>query len=558
MPPLDTPAPATRVDFQTEIAAWRHWKLAVDGEIATLLLDVQEEGLASGYRLKLNSYDLGVDIELNDAVQRLRFEHPTVRAVIIASAKERIFCAGANIPMLAQSSHGSKVNFCRFTNETRNAIEDASRCSGQVWLTMIAGVAAGGGYELALATDWILMADDGSTAVSLPEVALLAVLPGTGGLTRLVDKRKVRRDRADFFCGIAEGVRGARAVAWGLVDEVVPRSRLADAARERARALAARSDRPREAVGVRLEPLERHFEPDAVAYKHVRVKLDRRLGIATLMVRGPRAAPPGDLAAIHAAGAGCWPLALARQLEDAILHLRTNEPSIGTWVLRSRGSAAHVAAFDAALLQHRDDWLVREIVLYLKRVLKRLDVTPRSLIALIEPESCFSGTLLELVLAADRSFMLAGLRGDDPTVAALRLTGMNFGPLPMGNDLSRLAVRFLGTPERVEEAEAAIGRTLDAAAADRLGLVTFTPDEIDWDDEVRIAIEERASFSPDALSGLEANLRFAGPETVETKIFARLSLWQNWIFQRPNAVGERGALKLYGTGQKAAYDPDRV
>jgi benzoyl-CoA-dihydrodiol lyase len=556
MPPLDTPAP--RVDFQTEIAAWRHWKLAVDGEIATLLLDVQEEGLAPGYRLKLNSYDLGVDIELNDAVQRLRFEHPAVRAVIIASAKERIFCAGANIPMLAQSSHGAKVNFCRFTNETRNAIQDASRNSGQVWLTMIAGVAAGGGYELALATDWILMADDGSTAVSLPEVALLAVLPGTGGLTRLVDKRKVRRDRADFFCGTAEGVRGARAVDWGLVDEVVPRSRLADAARERAGVLAARSDRPRGAAGVRLEPLERQFEPDAVSYKHVRVKLDRRLGVATLTVRGPRAGPPADVAAIHAAGAAFWPLALARQLEDAILHLRTNEPSLGTWVLRSRGSAGYAAAFDAALLQHRDDWLVREIVLYFKRVLKRLDVTPRSLIALIEPGSCFSGTLLELVLAADRSFMLAGPRGDDPTVAALRLTEMNFGSLPMGNDLCRLAVRFLGAPERLEEARATIGRALDAAAADRLGLVTFTPDEIDWDDEVRIAIEERASFSPDALSGLEANLRFAGPETVETKIFARLSLWQNWIFQRPNAVGERGALKLYGTGQKAAYDPDRV
>jgi benzoyl-CoA-dihydrodiol lyase len=559
MPPLDTSAPAARVDFQTDVAAYRHWRLQLDGEIATLLLDVQEDGLAPGYRLKLNSYDLGVDIELNDAVQRLRFEHPAVRAVIIASAKERIFCAGANIPMLAQASHGWKVNFCKFTNETRNAIEDASRFSGQAYLTMIAGVAAGGGYELALATDYILMADDGSTAVSLPEVALLAVLPGTGGLTRLVDKRKVRRDRADFFCTIAEGIRGARAAEWGLVDEVVARSQLAEAARERARALAARSDRPRDGEGVRLEPLARRFDADAVTYDHVGVTLDRRLGVATLTIHGPGAEPPRDLAAIHQAGAGFWPLALARQLEDAILHLRTNEPAIGTWVLRSRGGAAFVAAVDAALLEHRGDWLVREISLYLKRVLKRLDVTSRSLIALVEPESCFAGTLLELVLAADRSFMLAGPRSDgDPATAALRLTGMNFGPLAMGNDLTRLAVRFLGAPARVDEARAAMSGDLDAAAADRLGLVTFTPDEIDWDDEVRIAIEERASYSPDALTGLEANLRFAGPETIETKIFARLSLWQNWIFQRPNAVGERGALSLYGTGQKAAIDPDRV
>jgi benzoyl-CoA-dihydrodiol lyase len=560
MASLEAPSAAgeteARVDFRTHPAAYRHWKLGFDGQIATLLLDVQEDGgIRPGYRLKLNSYDLGVDIELHDAMLRLRFEHPEIRAVILTSGKERVFCAGANIPMLAQASHGWKVNFCKFTNETRNAIEEASRLSGQAYLSAINGVAAGGGYELALASDYILMADDGSTAVSLPEVPLLAVLPGTGGLTRLVDKRKVRRDRADVFCTLVEGIRGARAVEWGLVDEVVPRSRLQKAAIERAEAFAERSDRPLGAKGIVLEPLERRLAADSLDYEHVGVRLDRRLGVAEIAIHAPRSDPPRDVEGIHSAGSRFWPLALARQLDDAILHLRVNEPELGTWVLRSAGNMDFAAAVDEILLRHQDDWLVREITLYLKRVLKRLDVTSRSLVALVEPESCFAGTLAELVLAADRSFMMQGGAGKP---ALLRLTGMNFGPLAMCNDLPRLAGRFLGSPERVAEARAEIGRDLDAAAAERLGLVTFIPDEIDWEDEVRIAIEERASYSSDALTGMEASLRFAGPETLESKIFARLSAWQNWIFQRPNAVGKRGALALYGSGQKPRFSKDRV
>ena len=558
MPPeLATAATDAEVDFETRPSAYRHWKLRCEGEIATLLLDVQEEGLRPGYRLKLNSYDLGVDIELRDAVQRLRFEHPEVRAVIVTSGKDRVFSAGANIPMLAQASHAWKVNFCKFTNETRNDIEDASRHSGQVYLAALNGIAAGGGYELALATEFILMADDGSTAVSLPELPLLAVLPGTGGLTRLVDKRKVRRDHADYLCTVAEGIRGVRAVEWGLVDAAVPRSRLQAAAVERARALASGSDRPREAAGITLAPLVRRREADRMVYDHLEISLDRRRAVADLLIHGPNDEPPGDLAAIHAAGSTYWPLALARALDDAILHLRANEPEIGCWVLRSRGDVDRVAAVDEALLRHRDDWLLREIRLYLKRVLKRLDVTSRSLITLVEPGSCFAGTLLEFVLAADRSFMAAA-DGESEDAARLRLTGMNFGPLPMCNDLTRLATRFLGATERLDALRDAASQDLDAAAAERLGLVTFTPDDIDWEDEVRIAIEERASFSPDALTGMEANLRFAGPETMESKIFARLSAWQNWIFQRPNAAGEQGALKLYGTGQKAAFGRQRV
>jgi benzoyl-CoA-dihydrodiol lyase len=546
------------VDYRTHPAAYRHWRLRFDGEIATLLLDVQEDGgLLHDYKLKLNSYDLSVDIELHDAMLRLRFEHPEIRAVILASGKERVFCAGANIPMLGQSSHGWKVNFCKFTNETRNAIEEASRFSGQAYLCAINGVAAGGGYELALASDYILMADDGSTAVSLPEVPLLAVLPGTGGLTRLVDKRRVRRDRADVFCTLVEGIRGPRAVEWGLVDALVARSRLMATAVERARALAQKSDRPSGASGILLDPIERRSEADRLDYDHVRVRLDRRLGVAEITILGPRSEPPQELEDIQSAGASFWPLALARQLDDAILHLRTNEPDLGTWVLRSTGDMDLAAAADETLLRHRNDWLVREITLYLRRAFKRLDVTSRSLIALIEPESCFAGTLLELVLAADRSFMMQGT-SDQKTRALLRLTGMNLGSLAMCNGLSRLATRFFDAPERVDAAHAEIGRDLDAAAADRLGLVTFTPDEIDWEDEVRIAIEERASYSPDALTGMEANLRFAGPETMESKIFARLSAWQNWIFQRPNAVGERGALALYGTGQKPRFKKGRV
>ncbi|MBI3706535.1 MAG: 2,3-epoxybenzoyl-CoA dihydrolase [Proteobacteria bacterium] len=555
-----TAGQARRIDFQTRPEQYRHWKLECDGRVAVLRLDVDEDaGLSSSYKLKLNSYDLGVDIELYDAVQRLRLEHPEVAAVVITSAKDRVFCAGANIAMLGQSAHWEKVNFCKFTNETRNGIEDAGRFSGQTYLCEINGTAAGGGYELALAADYILMADDGATAVSLPEMPLLAVLPGTGGLTRLVDKRKVRRDRADYFCSVIEGIRGKRAVEWGLVDEVVPRTRLAAVTQKRASALAARSDRPAAAKGIALSPLNRRFEPDAVTYDYVAIALDRRRGIAEITVHGPHAAVAGDLPAIHAAGVGFWPLALARELDDAILHLRTNEPGVGTWVLRSRGNADWVAAADAALLAHEGDWLVREITLYLKRVLKRLDVTSRSLIALVEPGSCFAGTLLELVLAADRSFMLDGtLAGSNLPAPSLRLTPLNFGKLPMCNDLTRLASRFLGTPDRVEQARSRIGEALDAAAAEEMGLVTFIPDEIDWEDEVRIAIEERASFSPDALTGMEASLRFAGPETIESKIFARLSAWQNWIFQRPNAVGEQGALKLYGTGRKPQYNKTRV
>ena len=548
------------IDFRTHPDRYRHWWLAIDGAIATLALDVDENGgIAGDYALKLNSYDLGVDIELADAVQRLRFEHPQVRAVVLTSAKERVFSAGANIPMLSRSSHIDKVNFCKFTNETRNAIEDASANAGQRWMTVIAGTAAGGGYELALATDHILLVDDGSTAVSLPEVPLLAVLPGTGGLTRVVDKRCVRRDRADYFCTTGEGVRGRRALDWKLVDELVPRSRLDGAVAARAANLAEGSDRPADARGIVLPLLERRTSKDAVAYRHVRVALDRANGTATLTMAAPAAPPPAEPDAIHAAGADFWPLALARELDDAILHLRFNEPALGTWVLKSTGAAEHVAAADAVLAANAGDWLVREITLYLKRTLKRLDVSARSLVALIEPGSCFTGTLLELALAADRSFMLDGtFEGSNEAPATVRLTAMNAGPLPMANGLSRLASRFLDDDAALAAAHDAMGADLDAEAAEALGLVTFIPDDIDWEDEVRIAIEARAAFSPDALSGMEASLRFAGPETLETKIFGRLSAWQNWIFQRPNTVGPEGALKLYGSGVQPTFDRNRV
>ncbi len=470
-----------------------------------------------------------------------------------------MFCAGANIRMLSQASHGEKVNFCKFTNETRNSMEDSSAHGGLGFIAAINGACAGGGYELALACDHIVMADDGSTAVSLPEVPLLAVLPGTGGLTRLVDKRKVRRDCADLFCTTEEGVRGKRALDWRLVDELVPRSRLEAAALERARDLAARSVRPASATGIALPPLVRTIEADAIIYPTLRIALDRTLRTAQFTVLAPETAPPAEAAAIHAAGADFWPLALARALDDAILHLRANEPEIGTWVLKSEGDPARVAAMDDCLAVHADDWLVREIRLYWKRVLKRLDVTSRSLIALIEPGSCFAGTVLELVLAADRAYMLDGRReGDNRPPATLRLAAANFADYPMPNGLTRLVSRFLGEPERVEAARGLIGQALDAEAALEAGLVTATPDDIDWDDEIRLALEERASFSPDALTGLEASLRFAGPETIESKIFARLSAWQNWIFQRANAVGEAGALKRYGTGQRADLDKKRV
>ncbi|HEX5814146.1 MAG TPA: 2,3-epoxybenzoyl-CoA dihydrolase [Methylomirabilota bacterium] len=556
----DTTHDAVPVDFRTEPARYRHWKLSLDGPVATLAMDVREDaGLRSGYELKLNSYDLGVDIELYDAVQRLRFEHPEVGAVVVTSGKERVFCAGANIRMLGQSSHGWKVNFCKFTNETRNAIEEASAESRQTYLCMVNGPCAGGGYELALATEWIVMADDGNTAVSLPEVPLLAVLPGTGGLTRLVDKRRVRRDRADFFCTTEEGVKGKRAVEWGLVDEVVPRSRLREAAQQRARALAARSDRPRQAKGIVLGPLERTIDGDRIAYPHVTCVVDRRRGLAEITVAGPTTPPPADAAGVAAAGAAFWPLAVARALDDLILHLRTNEETIGLWVLRTTGQSERVEAYDRVLLDHGADWLVREVRLYLKRTLKRLDVSSRSVFALIEPGSCFTGTLLELALAADRSYMLAGtLPDDDRPAPTVRLTGANFGVYPMINGLTRLASRFLGEPGRVDDLKGRIGQDLDAAAAAEAGLVTFAPDDIDWEDEVRLALEERAAFSPDALTGMEASLRFGGPETLETKIFGRLSAWQNWIFQRPNAVGPKGALQLYGSGERSDFDRRRV
>jgi benzoyl-CoA-dihydrodiol lyase len=548
------------INFSTRPEAYRHWTLTIDGAVATLALDVQEDaGLAPGYALKLNSYDLGVDIELYDAVQRLRFEHPEVGAVVIASAKDRVFCSGANITMLGLSSHGHKVNFCKFTNETRNSIEDASQHSGQTYLCAINGTAAGGGYELALATEHIILIDDGASAVSLPEVPLLAVLPGTGGLTRVVDKRRVRRDHADVFCTLTEGIKGKRAVDWRLVDEVVPRSRLAEVTGARAGDYAARSDRPADAKGIALDPLNRTVTEDAITYDNVTVQLDRPGRVARITVNAPSEAPPSDLAGIHAAGTAFWPLALARELDDAILHLRFNEPDLGTWVLATGGEAERVLAADAALLANADDWLVREITLFLKRVFKRLDVTSRSLIAVIEPGSCFAGSLLELALAADRSYMLdGGFEGDNRAPAAITLSAMNFAPLPMCNGLTRLATRFLDDPDRLAAVEAELGTALDAEAAEDLGLITFIPDDIDWEDEIRIAIEERASFSPDALTGMEASLRFAGPETLETKIFGRLSAWQNWIFQRPNAVGDEGALKRFGSGLKAKFDVKRV
>jgi benzoyl-CoA-dihydrodiol lyase len=553
-------AERVQVDFRTEPARYRHWKLGFAGPVATLTMDVREDGgLRPGYELKLNSYDLGVDVELYDAIQRLRFEHPEVGAVVVTSGKERVFCAGANIRMLAQSAHGWKVNFCKFTNETRNAIEEATAESRQTYLCAVNGPCAGGGYELALATDWIVMADDGNTAVSLPEVPLLAVLPGTGGLTRLVDKRRVRRDRADFFCTVEEGIKGTRAVEWGLVDEVAPRSALDEVVKRRAAELAARTDRPAGARGVALTPLGRSIDGDRIRYRHVACDIDRGRGLAEITVSGPAEPPPADASGIHAAGDAFWPLALARELDDLILHLRTNEETIGVWVLRTAGRSDFLEAYDRMLAAHRDDWLVREIRLFLKRTLKRIEVSSRSVFALIEPGSCFAGSLLELALAADRSYMLDGTRdGDTRPAAAVRLTELNFGAYPMVNGLNRLASRFLAEPARVDKLRARVGEDLDAAAAAEAGLVTFTPDDIDWEDEVRIALEERAAFSPDALTGMEASIRFGGPETIESKIFGRLSAWQNWIFQRANAVGPKGALEVYGTGRRSEFDRRRV
>jgi benzoyl-CoA-dihydrodiol lyase len=549
----------TRVEFRTEPPAYRHWRLSFAGPVATLTMDVDEQGgLVPGYELKLNSYDLGVDIELYDAVQRLRFEHPEVRAVVLTSGKEKIFCAGANIRMLAGSAHAWKVNFCKFTNETRNGIEDATANSGQTYIAACNGTASGGGYELALACEHIMLVDDRSSAVSLPELPLLGVLPGTGGLTRVSDKRHVRRDLADYFSTRAEGVGGKKAVAWRLVDEAVPRPEWEQAVAERAAAFAERSSRPADAQGIELTPLDKTRTDDHIGYRYVSAELDRERGVAEITVSGPDGDPPADLAA---AAAGFWTLAMTRELDDLILDLRTNETELGTWMFRTKGDAARVLAHDGLLLDHAGDWPANEIVLYLKRTLKRLDVTSRSLIALIEPGSCFAGSLLELALAADRSFQLAGVFEDldpDAEPAAITIGAMNLGPLPMGNGLTRLESRFYGDDKARAAAESAAGKPLPADAAERLGLVTFAPDDIDWDEEVRIAVEERTGFSPDALTGLEANYRFTGPETMETKIFGRLTAWQNWIFYRPNASGPEGALRKYGTGQRADFDKKRV
>jgi benzoyl-CoA-dihydrodiol lyase len=516
-------------------------------------------GLSDGYELKLNSYDLGVDIELNDAVQRLRFEHPEVRAVVIKSGKDNVFCAGANIRMLGKSTHQQKVNFCKFTNETRLAIEDASENSKQTYICAINGNAAGGGYELALAADRIMLVDDRRSAVALPETPLLAVLPGTGGLTRVTDKRKVRRDRADVFCSIEEGMRGAKAVEWRLVDEVVPNSKWKDTVAVRAREIAALSDRPKDAKGVALLPIARKIEGDRVVYSHVDIVIDRTRGLATVTVRGPSQAVPGSLEAAHALGAKFWPLAVARELEDVILHLRANEAAVGVVLLRTDGDARAVLDHDAFLARAGNDWLMREIRHYWKRVLKRIDVTPKSFVALIEPGSCFAGMLVELTFAADRSLMLIGTReGDNRAPATIVLSEANFGFYPMGNGLTRLQTRFLGEPEALKAAEAKIGNAIEGGDAAELGLVTFAFEDFDWDEELRVMLEERTSFSPDAMTGMEANLRFAGPETMETKIFGRLTAWQNWIFQRSNAIGEQGALKLYGSGVSPTFNKERV
>jgi benzoyl-CoA-dihydrodiol lyase len=548
----------SRIDFNTDPSRYRHWKLAVNGDVATLTMDVDEDApLFEGYQLKLNSYDLGVDIELADALERLRFEHPAVRVVLLRSGKPRVFCAGANIRMLAGASHAHKVNFCKFTNETRNAIEDASEFSGQKTICVVTGSCAGGGYELALAADHIILVDDGSSTVSLPELPLLAVLPGTGGLTRVTDKRKVRRDHADVFCTTEEGVKGKRAVEWKLVDEVVPNSKLDETVAARAKEFAAKSGRPTSTKGITLAPLEVKSTPQGREYKYVGVEIAGR--IATITLRGPSGAPPANADAMLAQGSAFWPLALARELDDAILDIRLNEFDVAAIVFKSEGDPAAVLAYDKFLDDNKDHWLAREIRLKWKRVLKRVDLTSRTLVTLIEPGSCFAGTLAELIFAADRAYMLVGQReGDNRAPPQVALGIVNFGAYPMSNGLTRLATRFLDDDAALAAAKKSIGQTLDAEAAEELGLVTFALDDIDWEDEIRVFLEERSSFSPDGLTGLEANLRFGGPETMETKIFARLTAWQNWIFQRPNAVGEEGALRRYGTGQKAVFDTKRV
>jgi benzoyl-CoA-dihydrodiol lyase len=548
----------TRVNYQTDPSQYRHWKLRFEGPVATLAADFDENaGLRPGYKLKLNSYDLGVDIELNDAINRIRFEHPEVRTVVVTSAKEKVFCSGANIFMLGVSSHAWKVNFCKFTNETRNGLEDSSLHSGLKFLAAVNGACAGGGYELALACDEIILVDDRSSAVSLPEVPLLGVLPGTGGLTRMTDKRHVRHDLADIFCTTTEGVRGQKAKEWRLVDDIAKPAQFAAKVQERALQLAAQSDRPAGAKSVALTPLECTVEADALRYPNVTVEIDRSKRIATFTVKAPTAPVQGEIAAIEAAGAAWYPLAVARELEDAILAMRTNELDIGVWLMKTQGDAAAVLAMDEILQRHHKHWLVRETVGLLRRTLSRLDVSSRSLFALVDEGSCFAGTLLELALACDRIYHLA-LPDDAQRAPKISVVEANFGRYPMATGQSRLARRFYGEEVPLDAVRAAVGQALDADAAFALGLVTANPDDIDWADETRIAIEERVSMSPDALTGMEANLRFNGPENMFTRVFGRLTAWQNWIFQRPNAVGDKGALKVYGKGEKAAFDWNRV
>ena len=548
----------TRVSFGTHPERYAHWRMSVDGAIATLAMNVDEDkGLRPGYKLKLNSYDLGVDIELYDALNRIRFEHPEVRCVVLTSARERMFCSGANIYMLGQSTHGWKVNFCKFTNETRNGMEDSSRNDGLKFLAAVNGTCAGGGYEIALACDEILMIDDRSSTVSLPEVPLLGVLPGTGGLTRITDKRKVRRDLADFFCTTTEGVRADRAKDWGLVDHSAKPQAFAQAVLEHAARLAASSGQASAARGVALTPLKYGIDASGYHYEYVDARIDRDARSATLTVSGPKQAGPDTMEGILAAGVAWWPLQMARELDDAILMLRTNELEIGTWLLKTRGDIDRVLAVDAVLAKHRTHWFVRETIGFLRRTLARLDVSSRTLFAIIDQDSCFAGTLAELALAADRGYMLQ--LPDAPDKAPrMALSELNFDTYPMVNHLTRLATRYCGRQEPVHAAHQSIGKKLDAQDAAKLGLVTFTPDDLDWDEEVRIALEERASLSPDALTGMEASLRFTGAETMETRIFARLSAWQNWIFNRPNAVGEHGALKVFGSGSKAKFNWERI
>jgi benzoyl-CoA-dihydrodiol lyase len=546
------------VDYRTQPDQYRHVKLGFEGPIATLKIDIDENaGLRPGYKLKLNSYDLGVDIELNDAVNRIRFEHPEVKTVVVSSAKDKVFCSGANIFMLGVSSHAWKVNFCKFTNETRNGLEDSSAHEGLKFLAAVNGACAGGGYELALACDEIVLVDDRSSAVSLPEVPLLGVLPGTGGLTRVTDKRKVRHDLADIFCTSVEGVRGQKAVEWRLVDEVAKPAVFGERVRARAMALAAKSARPDSAKPTLLTRLERTLEADALRYRHVSVEIDRAKRLATFVVKSPSGAQPADMAAVEALGDQWFPLALARELEDAILHMRTTELDIGLWLIKTSGDSQAVLAMDAFLMAHRDHWLVREVIGYLRRTFSRLDVSSRSLFALIEPGSCFAGSYLELALACDRSYMLA-LPDDAAQAPTISVGELNFGLLPMATGQSRLARRFYDEAPALDAVRTQAGKMLDADAAYAVGLVTANPDDIDWADETRLAIEERVSMSPDSLTGLEANLRFNGKENMITRVFGRLTAWQNWIFQRPNAVGEKGALKVYGKGDKAAFDWNRV